>query len=180
MRAIAVLFASFVASTGASAGVDTFMGIKFGAKFDESSLPRCTNSTPEALCIESASFPGYRLKGVPISSIDTDAFLMVSPDGLAQEIVFSGTSGSYAQVKQVLTQRFGAPTKVEQSEVQNRMSARFDQEASTWEWATFKIELTKRSRMDLDKLSFRAIDKSLEEKRLQRRQEALKGEAEKL
>src|SRR5215471_924305 len=58
--------------------------------------------------------------------------MVINPSGIIQRIRLSLSPNAFEIIAPLLTEKFGAPTKTERGEVQNRMGAKFDQTSMLW------------------------------------------------
>lgn len=178
MRSIlAFLLAGFCMAVPAMSADDpVFMGIRLGAPFNASSLPSC-DGDGAGLCIKSFARSAVVLGRTQVPSLHPMGILVLSPDGKAQDAAFSGSVENYQSVKTALTERFGKPSAADDSEVQNAMGAKFDQEQVSWDISTMRIVLVKRSNRNLHEFSIRAVDRELDAARIKRKRDSDKADA---
>jgi hypothetical protein len=117
-----------------------------------SRLVMCFVLDPSVYSTWSADFGGVR----------TDPILEFTPDGRFFAFHLSFSEDAYLTVSRSLDSRLGAATLAEDSEVQNRMGATFNQTISTWANTHTSVFLIRRSPSDLTKSTVRVAYLPLE------------------
>lgn len=83
------------------------------------------------------------LGGIPIAAFKAGA--VVREGGVVSIVELGGSNDRYDEAKQVLTERYGKPTKVGKTTVQNRAGASFQSEQLTWRGKRVLLVLDQRA-----------------------------------
>lgn len=134
-------------------------GLKLGAPLKPGDLEPCDtkaqDSGPLAFCrTDSVGYSApFLVGGFPVREF-REGMLTVD-DGVVSALMIQGNHSDYAQIRALLIERYGAPTKRVAAEVQNTAGAAFKSERLTWIGKRVSIVLIERSgRVDQTAVNF--------------------------
>jgi len=136
-------------------------GIPIGQEIGAGTFPTCPKrsyatgyESPTSPCLEPGNRSMMFLQGINIPGVASSATIYLD-DGMVRSVDLETRHESYGQLKAMLVERYGSPTKVDREEVKNNAGAAFPNEISRWVGATNSITLTERhGRVDRSRAVF--------------------------
>lgn len=131
---------------------DAVLGIALGQPLDNDAIKSCggVQAQDEKPAISACALDKPRfgdgpilLSGIPIAAFKAGA--VVREGGVVSQIELGGSNDRFDEVKQILTERYGKPTKVGKVTVQNRAGASFQSEQLTWRGKKVLLVLDQRA-----------------------------------
>ncbi|CAN7189125.1 hypothetical protein [Acidovorax sp. LjRoot117] len=131
---------------------DTVLGIALGQPLDNDAIKSCggvqAQDEQPAISVCALDKPRFGdgpilLSGIPIAAFKTGA--VMREGGVVSQIELAGSNDRFDEAKQILAERYGKPTKVGKSTVQNRAGASFQSEQLTWRGKKVLLVLDQRA-----------------------------------
>ncbi len=131
---------------------DAVLGIALGQPLENDAIKSCggvqaqeEKATISACALDKPRFGDgpILLSGIPIAAFKVGA--VVREGGVVSQIELGGSNDLYDEAKQILTERYGKPTKSAKTTVQNKAGASFPSEQLTWRGKKVLLVLDQRA-----------------------------------
>lgn len=131
---------------------ESVLGIALGKPLANEAIPSCggvqTQEEPGPVQACATQKPQFgdgpiMLGGIPIEAFTSGA--VVREIGVVSQIGLMGSNDRYEEVKQILVERYGKPTKVGKLTLQNKVGASFTSEQLSWRGKTVSLVLDQRA-----------------------------------
>lgn len=131
---------------------DSVLGIALGQQLSNDAIKSCggvqvqQDADPIQAC--ATQKPQFGDGPILIGGIPVEAFkygAVVREGGAMSQIELMGSNDRYEEAKQILVERYGKPTKVAKTTVQNKAGANFGSEQLTWRGKKVSLVLDQRA-----------------------------------
>ncbi|MDZ7862850.1 hypothetical protein [Acidovorax sp.] len=159
-------------------------GVPIGEKLENDRIGQCggvkadAEKNPVAVCaMERPGYGGIIIAGFPVPVFDGG--YIDRDDGVVTSIILHGKHSNYRDIKALLMERYGKPTRTWTEKLQNKMGATFSSEALDWEGKSVTLKLRERSDT-VDQTSVFFTSQSHLNKKATEREKSLKESATKM
>jgi hypothetical protein len=123
-------------------------GLQLGSKLADSQIPNCRDADDPAREIKFCQWGGTGdatfVRGFPIPEFEDGIVMLV--DDSAAGFVLSAKHADYLQVKSILLERYGPPTRRTIAKVRTKAGVPYDSETLNWTGKRVTLELEEYSR----------------------------------